>query len=421
MIANNRRSFTLVLLALVAAAGAAQAQQLAAWGQCGGINGCPDGQKCSDSPWPGSCSQGYTCIRQDKYYWQCKEDDTVPALRAELEKQKKPSAEKEAAAKAGLVQGPAGDWGQCGGQNGCGATDGSCGDKQWAGCPSGWGCVRQDEYYWQCKPGGQYIASPSLEQPPAEKPSPSPPPALPTKPYSQPAAGKMPEGGSKHKKGFTEQVNPAVTEQHKEKTVQNKQEQPPAGVTGSAREVPEGVTTRPAASPEATHAAKVTPETAAAAAAAAAVARSAIKSRGQPVPAPEAAPTASVPSVGKETIPKGKLPYKSATEEPAVPSKQPVEAAGKEKRAEAEAAAVPATVAELNGASGSNATAAHHLSEKATSREVKPAAAPPVNETTNAEGEKQGARPPNKPVNLELEYPGEPHASVAVEICRRMA
>jgi hypothetical protein len=53
--------------------------------RCGG-SACPDpsavqsgGGTCGDSSWPGMCCMaGFSCVRGDSYYWQCKPND-MPA------------------------------------------------------------------------------------------------------------------------------------------------------------------------------------------------------------------------------------------------------------------------------------------------------------------------------------------------------
>ena len=136
------------------------------WDPCGGLN----------SPYKadaagGECPERFTCVRQDAFYWQCKEDRTIdPALVAAADAAK----EKEAKDKAGAA--PAGNgttaaaspeeqqkasgqpasgqpapaakmvveaWAQCGGA--LGRADGK--DEAWpdVACPEGYACVRQDE------------------------------------------------------------------------------------------------------------------------------------------------------------------------------------------------------------------------------------------------------------------------------------
>jgi hypothetical protein len=42
------------------------------WAQCGGSTGAC-GSTCADLAWPtASCSSGYSCVRQDQFYWQCR-------------------------------------------------------------------------------------------------------------------------------------------------------------------------------------------------------------------------------------------------------------------------------------------------------------------------------------------------------------
>jgi hypothetical protein len=93
-----------------------------AWGQCGGKS-WSNGQ---DSAMM-ACADGYACERQDEWYWQCK-----PAAKAP---------------ETGHVVSV---WGQCGGRS---LANGE--DAAMMACSSGHSCVKQDEWYWQCKPTSQ--------------------------------------------------------------------------------------------------------------------------------------------------------------------------------------------------------------------------------------------------------------------------
>jgi flagellar biosynthesis GTPase FlhF len=50
-------------------------------------------------------------------------------------------------------------WQQCGGVSTCSAHPSRCGDQQWARCPAGFSCVRQDQFYHQCRPTPEVSAS----------------------------------------------------------------------------------------------------------------------------------------------------------------------------------------------------------------------------------------------------------------------
>ncbi|TGJ68592.1 hypothetical protein EYR41_007635 [Orbilia oligospora] len=94
-----------------------------AYAQCGGIN-YSGGNRCEN---------GWECVRQDDYYSQCKPAATSTALSTSL------------SANNAIVAGYA----QCGGINYIGGTK----------CPYGWECVRQDDYYSQCKPAATSVPS----------------------------------------------------------------------------------------------------------------------------------------------------------------------------------------------------------------------------------------------------------------------
>ncbi|KAF3149592.1 hypothetical protein TWF594_010698 [Orbilia oligospora] len=94
-----------------------------AYAQCGGIN-YSGGNRCEN---------GWECVRQDDYYSQCKPAATSTALSTSL------------LVNNAIVAGYA----QCGGINYIGGTK----------CPYGWECVRQDDYYSQCKPAATSVPS----------------------------------------------------------------------------------------------------------------------------------------------------------------------------------------------------------------------------------------------------------------------
>ncbi|KIZ06982.1 hypothetical protein MNEG_0976 [Monoraphidium neglectum] len=142
-----------LLCSIALLVGPVTAQQLSAgdWGTCGGVNG-PNKQDAAGL----ACPSGYTCVRQDQYYWQCKENKSVPGLDAAAAPlsggaaaptagaQVKPHStqqQQQQQSKAGVkVLEP---WAQCGGING--RTGGT--DAQWddVACPRGFTCIRQDE------------------------------------------------------------------------------------------------------------------------------------------------------------------------------------------------------------------------------------------------------------------------------------
>ncbi|KAK6522431.1 hypothetical protein TWF281_002992 [Arthrobotrys megalospora] len=91
-----------------------------AYAQCGGI-GYTGGTK---------CDYGWECIRQDDYYSQCK-----------------PAATSVPLSTASVNTATVGAYAQCGGINYNGGTR----------CEYGWECVRQDDYYSQCKPAATSV------------------------------------------------------------------------------------------------------------------------------------------------------------------------------------------------------------------------------------------------------------------------
>ncbi|KAK9808851.1 hypothetical protein WJX72_005064 [[Myrmecia] bisecta] len=118
---------------------------LTEYGQCGGLSNCPASlleSSCQDNTYPDTrCPTGFYCRRFNEYYWQCipgsQPDDLPPPL----------------------VQPPPGvsvltRYAQCGGQTGDCATYGPafCADSAYPGyaCSAGFGCERQNQYYWQC-------------------------------------------------------------------------------------------------------------------------------------------------------------------------------------------------------------------------------------------------------------------------------
>jgi len=71
-----RQTASAVCLALVVLAALHTASAAAvivhAFEQCGGVLDCPQELKCRDAPWrKHQCSQGFACVRQDGFFWQC--------------------------------------------------------------------------------------------------------------------------------------------------------------------------------------------------------------------------------------------------------------------------------------------------------------------------------------------------------------
>lgn len=139
----------LLLAAALALSAASAAAETGAgeWGTCGGLNG-PNRKDAAGLGCPG----GYSCVRQDEYYWQCKEDKSVPwrdaAALAAGAGETTPAGGVAVTAGAGEHRAEAvatrlAPWAQCGGiSNRAGGKD-----AQWEGavCPDGYACIRQDE------------------------------------------------------------------------------------------------------------------------------------------------------------------------------------------------------------------------------------------------------------------------------------
>jgi len=133
-----------LLCSMLMFASGVAASEAGEWGTCGGLHG-PTGK---DAP-GAACPSGYSCVRQDEYYWQCKENNSIPGWQLAAV-QAAPSS----GGQPGQVQPepqpiiPPGakvvdQWGQCGGING--GQGGQ--DAQWPGvvCPQGFECTRQDQ------------------------------------------------------------------------------------------------------------------------------------------------------------------------------------------------------------------------------------------------------------------------------------
>ncbi|KAF1325467.1 Endo-glucanase rce3, partial [Globisporangium splendens] len=92
------------------------------WQQCGG--------KSYNGPWSATCADGSTCVKKDDWYSQCLFGQG----------QAPPSGTTPSVAPAN--GGGAEKWSQCGGQNFSGPTT----------CKAGSQCIKQSDYYSQCKP-----------------------------------------------------------------------------------------------------------------------------------------------------------------------------------------------------------------------------------------------------------------------------
>eukprot|EP00775_Hariotina_reticulata_P011244 gene11244-11393_t len=156
--------------------------------QCGGSDDKCDapGAACADSPFPGTaCTDGFSCQRQNAYYWQCLPSDapaaTVtagtssggrgvgPADTAQepgIESQASgsgPSTISDSVEQAEGVQGypmpphllhlsGLHEYHQCGGAGGVCSDFGACEDAPFPhdACEGWLRCQRQSRYYWQC-------------------------------------------------------------------------------------------------------------------------------------------------------------------------------------------------------------------------------------------------------------------------------
>jgi hypothetical protein len=123
---------------------------------------------------------------------QCKDDRTIPPELRTSSKSSTGSGAEALAVTAG--------WAQCGGDNGCPSTRTGCGDRQWAACPTGYSCVRQDMYYRQCKPEADGVQRAAAVQSTQKQREAAPRPVrskeesstqLEPKPVQKPADGKV--------------------------------------------------------------------------------------------------------------------------------------------------------------------------------------------------------------------------------------
>lgn len=137
------RSYAIMACGLLLLSGGAMATEIIGnWLQCGGQGANCAAHVCSDAVYPDTaCEEGWSCQRQNAWYWQCLEGSVTPPVVTDIPL-----------------------YGQCGGKGGvCGNTVGaSCAnDAQWPGstCASGASCERQNEWYWQCLGAAQVQAA----------------------------------------------------------------------------------------------------------------------------------------------------------------------------------------------------------------------------------------------------------------------
>ncbi|WIA39393.1 hypothetical protein OEZ86_005497 [Tetradesmus obliquus] len=105
---------------------AIQAAQLSLWSQCGGFGSCGGHFPCSDTAWTmASCPTGSSCMRSDKWFWQCRPDQTAAATAAAaIGSTRILHSSPGAVSRLGL-------WQQCGGKGTCGGNS-PCADQAWA-------------------------------------------------------------------------------------------------------------------------------------------------------------------------------------------------------------------------------------------------------------------------------------------------
>ncbi|GBF96065.1 hypothetical protein Rsub_08941 [Raphidocelis subcapitata] len=127
-----------LLCALLAVASAAQRQDSLdasnQWGTCGGLNG-PNQEDAAGA----ACPEGFTCVRLDRWFWQCRESKEAGS----------------ALAHARTIE----PYAQCGGKNG--HPDQA--DAVWPDthCAQGYDCERQDESNYRCMPSTAQSTSPA--------------------------------------------------------------------------------------------------------------------------------------------------------------------------------------------------------------------------------------------------------------------
>ncbi|KAK9865977.1 hypothetical protein WJX84_006559 [Apatococcus fuscideae] len=139
------------------------------YGQCGGLN-CPANSpyQCADAA-TGCCPSGFTCLRQNPYYYQCLPGSSSPSPSGRAAccpasssppaspSHSPPPSPTTTTSTTGTTASCNGmaipAWGQCGGESNC-PSGMMCSDAKWpAGCcPSTFSCTRSSEWYWQCTP-----------------------------------------------------------------------------------------------------------------------------------------------------------------------------------------------------------------------------------------------------------------------------
>jgi len=119
----------LVCASLALLLGAATALDVGDFQQCGGLKNVPANVTGVDAPW-GNCPGGQTCVRSNQFYWQCVQSSLAPKLNN--------------------TQSIQVDASQCGGEGGS-CPPSKCADAQWMDCPSGMTCLRQSQFFWQCR------------------------------------------------------------------------------------------------------------------------------------------------------------------------------------------------------------------------------------------------------------------------------
>jgi hypothetical protein len=133
-------------------AGAAVARaQLKLWDQCGGQGGnCKEAGECVDGPFAGkACPSASSCLKQSNWYYQCLPTEGYTCIPTNGNSPGAPSGS------TGGAQYTLGWWDQCGGMGGnCAGYQCLDGWYPNYACPSGTSCQRQNQWYYQCLPGG---------------------------------------------------------------------------------------------------------------------------------------------------------------------------------------------------------------------------------------------------------------------------
>ncbi|KAK9811457.1 hypothetical protein WJX72_004232 [[Myrmecia] bisecta] len=114
---------------------------------CGGRGStCAEVGQCVDALWNGACCPaGFSCERQNEWYWQCTKPPTPN--RRFIPANPRPANLTTDSCYLGT-----GEFDQCGGRGADCAAAGQCTDAQWEGscCPAETSCMRQNQWYWQC-------------------------------------------------------------------------------------------------------------------------------------------------------------------------------------------------------------------------------------------------------------------------------